>query len=134
MFQRRCVRRSIQTPAGSEKSRCGSQAIAVRSPTSSADACRARIAVSGIASALIWSPKTEIVCPAQYRRNSGCLVRGGGASSRARASSIRMATDTALGALDLDVAAHRRGPHLDHGPVAVCGRVSELELRARLAA
>ena len=85
MFQRRCARRSIQTPAGSEKSRCGSQAIAVRIPTSSAEACSARIAVSGIASALIWSPKTEIVCPAQNRTKSGCLVRGGGASSRGRA-------------------------------------------------
>ena len=85
MFQRRCPRRSIQTPAGSEKSRCGSQAIAVRIPTWSADAWSARIAVSGIASALTWSPKTEIVCAAQTRRNSGCLVRGCGASSRGRA-------------------------------------------------
>jgi hypothetical protein len=115
MFQRRCARRSIQTPAGSEKSRCGSQAIAVRIPTSSADACSARIAVSGIASALIWSPKTEIVCAAQTRRNSGCLVRGCGSSSRGRAGSIPMATDIVLGALDLDVAAHGRGPHLDQG-------------------
>ena len=32
MFRRRCARRSIQTPAGSEKSRCGSQASAVEDP------------------------------------------------------------------------------------------------------
>ena len=91
---------SIQTPAGSEKRRCGSQASAVRIPTSSADAWSARTAVSGIASALIWSPKTEIVCPAQNRTKAGCRVRGGGASSRGRACSIPMATDIALGALD----------------------------------
>ncbi len=85
MFRRRFARRSIQTPAGNEKSRCGSHASEARIPTSSAEASSARIAVSGIASALIWSPKTEIDCPIQNRTKSGCRVRGGGASSRGRA-------------------------------------------------
>ena len=78
MFTRRCSRRSIQTPAGNEKSRCGSHVSEARIPTSSAEASSARIAVSGIASALIWSPKTEMLCPIQNRTKSGCLVRGCG--------------------------------------------------------
>ena len=90
MFSRRWARRSIQTPAGSEKSRCGSQASAVRIPTSSADASSARTAVSGIASALIWSPKTEIDWPAQNRTKAGCRVSGGwgGACAAARDASV----------------------------------------------
>jgi hypothetical protein len=65
MLRRRFARRSIQTPAGRENSRWGSQASEARMPTWSAEASSARMAVSGIASALIWSPKTEIVCPTQ---------------------------------------------------------------------
>src|SRR5262245_22089293 len=47
MFARRCSRRSIQTPAGSEKSRCGSQTSEVRLPTSRDEAASARSGVGG---------------------------------------------------------------------------------------
>src|SRR5207247_6435305 len=43
-------------------------------------------------------------------------------------------TDMVLGALDLDVATHGCRAHLDERPLALGGRVSKLELRARLAA
>ena len=90
MFSRRWERRSIQTPAGKEKRKCGSQASAVRIPTSSAVASSASTAVSGIASALIWSPKTEIDWPAQNRTKAGCRVSGGwgGACAAARDASV----------------------------------------------
>src|SRR3954468_24685894 len=70
-------RASTQTPTGSENTRCGSQKSAVSSPISVALACNMSTAASGIASALIWSPKTETDTDAHRRRNAVCRWSGG---------------------------------------------------------
>ena len=67
MTRRLTGRASTQTPTGSANTRCGSQKSAVSSPISVALACSISTAASGIASALIWSPKTETETEAQSR-------------------------------------------------------------------
>ena len=57
-------------------SRCGSQNSAVSTPIWAADASSVSTAASGMASALIWSPKTETDIAAHSRMNAGCLRSG----------------------------------------------------------
>ncbi len=90
--RRRAATRSIQTPASSEKKRCGSSSAATRKPICAAEASSVRTATSGSASSVTWSPSCEIDCAAQSFRNSGWRRSGGGSGSAAAAgvSSARL--------------------------------------------
>ena len=73
--RRRLLTRSSQTPAGSEKRRCGSTPTAVSVPICPASAPSVRTATRGRPSWVTWSPKTEIVWPSHSRRKSGASTR-----------------------------------------------------------
>src|SRR2546428_5535552 len=75
-------RRSTHTPAGRLKSAVGSVPAAARRPISNGLAESTITAVSGIASRVIWSPKSEIVSPIHSFRKSGSRARLGRSDMR----------------------------------------------------